>query len=342
MKGLFLTGAILLAPWNSQTISDIQDSNVSLLSHRTAQHIPFQIFQRQWGEEVNQIIFGTEKRSIINPSLINRGIFKIRDIRSQKLKRYRIHNLPKTSQNKTTTISNNVTLVAGDNGVSSSVVNIVENTIQNISLPILKQTIGEPKGIRIILLSNQTSYRNLLLQSGVPTNQINEIVSGTEGLSVGNDIIIPVYSLHDQSDLANSITHELTHSVINNLGISDTVPVWVNEGYSWYNGMLAKAKVSPSLAQQEESLLNAQIKQAENKGMLLPLSASEDDILRASYTIEWVDYLAVKNLIDQNGLDTFKAFITGIASQGVNTSFQEQYHTDISTYEKEFEQSLGI
>ncbi|MGZ4134780.1 MAG: hypothetical protein ACXVC1_05755, partial [Tumebacillaceae bacterium] len=88
--------------------------------------------------------------------------------------------------------------------------------------------------------------------------------------------------------------------------------------------------------------LTKQVQDAKQNGKLLPLTASEDDILTADYNVEWTDYLAIQNLIsqDQNGPAKIDAFLNGIAKQGVDNSFQAQYGQSITQYEKEFTQTL--
>jgi hypothetical protein len=169
---------------------------------------------------------------------------------------------------------------------------------------------------------------------------IRNIVSQTGGVTVGSDVWIPLYALQDESDLANVLTHELTHVVLNQMGIGDQLPTWINEGVAWLNGREAQSRIAPDKVAAEDEAFAQQIRQAAAAGKLVPLSAGEEEILRAPYNVEWEDYLAVRQLIQQGGPASFQAFLRDAVKYGVDKSFALHYHTTLDQYEGAVESAL--
>ncbi|WP_018132248.1 hypothetical protein [Effusibacillus pohliae] len=235
-----------------------------------------------------------------------------------------------------------IQVLAGDSGVTQADLQAAVKTIQNISLPILQQNLWKPtETTRVVLFSSHEGYANALRKSGIQASMIPSIVSKTGGLTVGKDVWIPLYASKSNAELADVLTHELTHTALNEQGIGEVIPTWVNEGIAWHNGMAAMNQVDPRMAQQMTNALNRQIQQVAQRGQLLPLSASEQDMLRARYNVEWEDYLAVENLIRQGGMNKFRTFLAGTRKLGVSNSFATQYSESLHVYENEFYQSLS-
>jgi hypothetical protein len=254
-----------------------------------------------------------------------------------------IRHLPKTHPTeKQITGVGGIQIAAGDFRITSKHMALANQIIKEVSLPVLKQTLGNlpQMGTHVVLFSSSASYANALQLAGVPDDQISSIVSETGGLTIGSDVWIPLYNLQNTADLANVLTHELTHVVLNQKGVGDQLPTWINEGIAWYNGLMALGTVDPQEVQTESQLYNQQIQQVVANGELLPLSASEQDILQASYNVEWEDYLAVERLINQYGVSTFQAFLQGISKQGVDASFQRHFHVTRADYEQKWMQSV--
>ncbi|MGZ4111122.1 MAG: hypothetical protein ACXVP5_01580 [Tumebacillaceae bacterium] len=302
---------------------------------------------QQWGQQANQLSdqLNQQLQQQLNQLMNEAQQFNQHAMLRKMSHRIGLRRLPKQSNNygQQNVNGSGVQVTAGDRRVSQATLQSAGQIVQQISLPILKENVGLPaSGTHLVLFSSQQSYAQALVQAGVPQQQLQSIVSNTGGLTIGNDIWIPLYNLQDKSDLANVLTHELTHVVLNQKGIGDTIPTWVNEGMAWHDGMLALNQVNPNKAKQEAAELTKQVQDAKQNGKLLPLTASEDDILTADYNVEWTDYLAIQNLIsqDQNGPAKIDAFLNGIAKQGVDNSFQAQYGQSITQYEKEFTQTL--
>ncbi|WCK56010.1 hypothetical protein PP175_08915 [Aneurinibacillus sp. Ricciae_BoGa-3] len=253
------------------------------------------------------------------------------------------HLHPPRTTHKPKKINSVVGLSAGDNGVASSDLQIAAQTIQTISVPTLKEKLGmaPDSSTNIVLFSSPQSYGTALLNAGVPRSQVKKIVSETGGLTAGTDIWIPLYALQDQSELANVLTHELTHAIFNQKGIGDNLPVWINEGLAWQNGMAAKQQVSLSKTQREEDALNADLQQAVDQGVLVSLASDESAILSAPYNVEWEDYQAVQSLIQKYGTAKVDEFLKNVPTEGVNQSFLHAFGLPIKTFEQQFDKSLS-
>jgi hypothetical protein len=254
---------------------------------------------------------------------------------------YHVHRLRKVQPVQSVQLANAITLSAGDTGVSRHVLTVASNFINQVSLPILKTNLGEtPRNTTIVLFSSQRSYARALRQGGVDAQEIPSIVSGTGGITVGSQVWIPLYALQDDSDLANVLTHELTHAVFNQEGIGDNLPTWVNEGTAWMDGMTAMRQVDPNTADMMTSAYNQDLQQAAQNGQLLPLTASEQDILNASYNVEWEDYLAVQNLIDTYGKTKYQEFLAN-AHTSVAQSFTNAFGITMSSFEKKLDDEIS-
>lgn len=259
------------------------------------------------------------------------------------LHRHGLRRLPNQQSGQAKSVDGHVNLAAGDKAVPASTMQDAEQILQTVSLPTLQKELGvlPNQQTRIVLFSSPQSYARALAQAGVAKGDLQSIAQNTGGLTIGSDIWVPLYQQDDRASLADTFTHELTHVVFNQNGIGDQLPTWVNEGMAWHDGMTARAAVNPALAQQVANQLNREIVKVKRTGELLPLTASEDDILNAQYNVEWEDYLAVKNLVQTKGSQKFMGFLNGIKKQGVANSFQQQYGESIQTFEQAFLQSLN-
>ncbi|MCL6517809.1 hypothetical protein [Alicyclobacillus sp.] len=234
-----------------------------------------------------------------------------------------------------------VRLEAGDARVSQAVLRSAAGVVQSLSTGVVRQVTGASlKQAQVVLFSSPQTYRRALERAGVDAGEIDSIVQQTGGLTVGDTVWIPLYNLQDEADLANVLTHELTHVALNQLGIGDHLPTWVNEGTAWLAGMTAEQKVSPREASAQAAALDEQLREAASDGDLVPLAASESDILQAPYNVEWEDYRAVQALVSKDGLAAWKAFLQGIPAHGVDGSFTRVYGVSIHQYEQEFVDAL--
>jgi hypothetical protein len=119
--------------------------------------------------------------------------------------------------------------------------------------------------------------------------------------------------------------------MLNQESIGDSLPTWLNKGTAWLDGMTAQRQMNPNAADLLARAYNEDLQQAEQDGQLLQLTASEQDILNASYNVEWEDYLVVKVLVDTYGRSKFNVFLTN-AHSGVEQSFENAFAISMSSY----------
>lgn len=253
-----------------------------------------------------------------------------------------VKNLPKRSKSLSTVTVSNITINAGDNSVKQTVINAAGDIIKQSSLPILKQYINAlpTSAVNIVLFSSEKSYGDALLKAGASESSIPAYTQKTGGITVGSEIWVPLYNLSDLSELSNVLTHELTHVTFNQMGIGDKLPTWINEGAAWRDGLLAQQKYNSFATMEEMVSQQMSVLQAAGSSQLLPLTASEDDIINASYNVEYEDFMAIEALVKQYGADQFLAFLSSTSQKDVAQAFQDTYKTDIQSYQDAFLQSF--
>lgn len=255
---------------------------------------------------------------------------------------YHIGNLPQVAREKPVQIANGISIASGDSSVPSSVVKSSSVIILKISIPTIQHTTGmEPKDAKIVLFSSRTTYGAALEKAGIPKQEIPNIVAETGGITVGNDVWIPLYALQSRADLANVLTHELTHVTFNQYGIGNALPTWINEGTAWTAGMSAEGQVNKNQEQLMFAAYNQDLQAAVDSGQLLPLTADEQQILGASYNVEWEDFLAVRQLMNTHGLQEYHSFLQHVKGAGASQSFQTSFHVSLKSFQNEFDAGLA-
>ena len=86
--------------------------------------------------------------------------------------------------------------------------------------------------------------------------------------------------------------------------------------------------------------LEVDVRNAAQKGILLPLTASENDILNAQYNIEYEDFMAVEQLVKQHGTSTYRTFIQNLKTENAGTDFQSTFHTTLDNFQNRFIKTL--
>lgn len=200
--------------------------------------------------------------------------------------------------------------------------------------------ISPVKTIQIVLFSSSKTYANTLSQANIDPSSIQSIVTNSGGLTVDTTIWIPLYNLADNSDLANVLSHELFHACASSQGYGDQLPTWINEGTAWRIGLTAMQKVNPQKASLEMTYFEVDVRNAAKKGILLPLTALENDILNAQYNIEYEDFMAVEQLVKQHGTSTYKTFIQNLKTEKVGTDFQYTFNTTIDNFSEQFHKNF--
>ncbi len=235
-----------------------------------------------------------------------------------------------------------IQIVAGDSGVNSQTLKSASSIVNEFSLPILQANVNmvPTNKAEIVLFSSSQTYGDALVRAGLPSNEVTAIVSQTGGIAVNSSIWIPLYNIRGKADLANVLTHELTHVAFNQAGIGHKLPLWINEGLSWFNGLAAQEKINPTETKLIKSALKSSVIKASKKGQLLPLGDIDQGILNAPYNVEFQAYMATDALIKKYGLEQFKQFLNQSRRQDVNESFRLNFKASIESYEKEFDKSL--
>jgi len=259
-------------------------------------------------------------------------------------RRRNVNKLPNTSTTLSQSADSNITLKAGDNKVTNKLLSSAVEIINQTSLPVLSKYVGSTpsQAVNIVLFSSPKTYGNALIQAGIPTSDISVYTANTGGITIGSSIWIPLYNLEDISQLVNVMTHELTHVTFNQAGSGDKLPTWINEGAAWRDGLLAQQLLDSNGTITEMSNEQSGVQQAVDNGQLLPLTATEQDILKAKYNVEYEDFMAVESLIKQYGSDQFIAFLNAAKAnpQDISEAFQTTYKISMDDFQNAFLQSL--
>ncbi|AFM40383.1 hypothetical protein Desaci_1359 [Desulfosporosinus acidiphilus SJ4] len=279
--------------------------------------------------------------SAYNSTSRNRNRLIIRHRQIERIAK-KIQNLPSTKNVTSQIVASNIYISAGDTGVSTSRLTMANQIIKTISLPTLNTVVGlsPAKNIQIALFSSPRTYANSLRKAGVDSSSIQSIVEDTGGLTVDTSIWIPLYNLQDKSDLANVLSHELFHACAASQGYGNELPTWINEGTAWRIGLMAMQKVNSQKTSLEMAYYETDVRNAAKNGSLLPLSASENDILNAQYNVEYEDFMAVEQLVKNYGTSTYKAFIQNLKTKNVNTDFSNTFKSSINNFQNSFIKSL--
>lgn len=232
---------------------------------------------------------------------------------------------------------NPVVIYAGDSGITQQTITTVARLIQNISAPVLTANLKtlSSNNIRIVLFSGEQGYTQVANQTFGKLS--SRVVVQTGGFTVSSTLYIPVYKYNDDTFLANTLTHELTHAELNQAGIAEKLPTWVNEGFAWYNGIAAQRQLNPTVEEAMTHSLLAQMNAAKTNGTFIPLSGAADSVLPAkpTYNVEFQDYLAVQKLISTYGIQTFNAFLQDVPRLGVHSSFAAHYPMTMAQFASE-------
>ncbi|TGE31763.1 hypothetical protein [Desulfosporosinus sp. Sb-LF] len=250
----------------------------------------------------------------------------------------KLRTLPTTQIAASHKAATNVYIKAGDSAVPTARLTKASQIIEDISLPTLNAVVGlsPAKNIEVVLFSSPKTYANALVQANIDPNSIQSIVANTGGLTVNTTIWIPLYNLADNSDLANVLSHELFHACASSQGYGDQLPTWLNEGTAWRIGLTAMQKVNPRKASLEMTYFESDVRNAAKNGLILPLTASESDILNAQYNVEYEDFMAVEQLVKQYGISSYKTFIQNLKTESVSTNFQNSFNTTIDKFQNNF------
>jgi hypothetical protein len=196
------------------------------------------------------------------------------------------------------------------------------------------------KPVQVYIAQNATDYKNVLSFLGLSVSEAQRFSQDTGGFTQGNDIVIPLYQNKTTADLANTLAHELTHAFLN-ANVGDTLPSWVNEGTAVMLGMEFQQLTSDSevsyegyARQMEESVLDAT-----RADKLIPLTGDESKVLAgdADYDLELQDWLAVRALVQDHGLNGLASYLGRLAqNMPESKAFTQTFGQSSDTFNAKF------
>ncbi len=235
-----------------------------------------------------------------------------------------------------------IQLIPGDQSVDNKTIKYIGNVIQSTSIKAV-YTITEmhyDAPVNLYIISNENTYTKELktyFTGSRLTNEVNESV----GIQFNNFIYLPIYKFYDftaNGELENTLAHELTHVVLYQNGIEAKLPIWINEGFSWYVGNHAEKEVNPQAEIELEQEIQDSISYEAKNYKLYKLDQNNTMFTNnePEYNLEWEDYLAVKELISQFGMERFRAFISNLKNESVEVGFQKTFGISLATFEQNF------
>lgn len=237
-----------------------------------------------------------------------------------------------------------VKIVTYGTGIPSSEVTHIQNLLNRVNAI---QRIRDFLGIRmnhtatIVLVKNASDYQAELRQLGVSSSDASSLSEDSNGFTLGSTVVIPLFQNPTDVDLANVLTHELTHVDINQ-HISN-IPSWMNEGMAVYMGMNGqKAVENPVDFASDEKQDAEDILQVVQSNQLVPLTGSEAAILsgQETYDYELQDWLAVCYLIAHYGKSSIQTLVRHLESENPNQAFYDTYGETVSAFNAQFTKSL--
>lgn len=259
-------------------------------------------------------------------------------IRKEVVQRYSLtalDNLPLPDESSVKLqVTDKITLLAGDTGITDTELNDYGTMIKEISLPTLKNKLNlvPTKNVKITMFTTPENYGQALLQAGITSSDVTSIVKNSGGIAINSSIWIPLYNLEGRGGISNALTHELTHVALNQAGIARELPQWLNEGTAWVAGLAAQERVDPFQAKVETVVLRESVENLAEKGELLPLDNTEQGL----YYLEAQGFLATDALIKKHSLETFQEFLNQSQKNGVNQCFEQTFKIRLDDYEKSF------
>lgn len=259
-------------------------------------------------------------------------------VRTELVQRYSLTaqgNLPLPDESSVQQqVTDKITLVAGDTGITDTELSDYSKLIKDISLPTLKTKLNrEPiKKVNITLFTTPEYYGQALLRAGIAPSDVTSIVKNSGGIALNSSIWIPLYNVQGRGGITNVLTHELTHVTLNQAGIASKIPLWLNEGTAWVMGLAAQERFDPFQAKVEAVVLRESVQNLDEKGKLLPLEDTDQGL----YYLEAQGYLATDALIKKYGLETFQEFLKQTQNRDVNDSFDQTFKIRLNDYEQSF------
>lgn len=249
---------------------------------------------------------------------------------------------PETSVT-TTNYEVHLQIAEGDHSVTYQSLQRARKLIDAVGFKVVSENVGTLplRPAEVYLYGSSGGYLQAVAHV-FPKSEITIASGQTAGFTYSSSVVIPMYLYTNKAYLANTLTHELTHVVLNQEHLGALLPTWLNEGFAWYNGMEAERRVNPASEQRLYQLLLSGIQSAKEQQQLLPLNVGEEQVLHhnAQYNLEFFDYLAVNRLISTYGIKKFQGFLANIHGEGVSGSFQRSFGISLQQYDNQFYQQF--
>ncbi|PWK14925.1 hypothetical protein [Tumebacillus permanentifrigoris] len=239
-------------------------------------------------------------------------------------------------------------LVKGDDAVTDDQQAQVQRLLEDGNL---LQKVGSEYGftyqetIRVQLASGDDGYRSLLTREGKSSETLDNEVKYTDASVYRSNITINLAKRKTDGELSSTLAHELTHILFNQNALR--VPSWINEGLAQRMGFAEDARDQSPLMKKSERLkvYSHVLKNKQEQGHLELLVDNLETIhtMTSTYNVEWLDYLAVQCLWDQQGAEKFRQYLQKIKDNPLNKidPFEESFGVKQTDYESTFNQRLA-
>lgn len=237
-----------------------------------------------------------------------------------------------------------VKVEASGTGVSTADVTRVQNMLTKVnSVQRISQFLGTTmnRSATVILVNNPASYSQALKKLGVSSGDASNLSEDSNGFTLGSTVIIPLFQNTTDAELANTLTHELTHVNINQH--IQSIPSWMNEGMAVFMGMNGQESVQTPIDFDDSELSYAEdILSVTQSGQLVPLTGDESAILSGSesYDYELQDWLAMCDLISKYGFSSIQTLVSHLEHENADQAFQDTFGESVQAFNSQFTQVL--
>lgn len=238
-------------------------------------------------------------------------------------------------------ISTSHAAVTGDAGVSPVVLQQVARTFEQVAYPLVTADLGAVKSppVRIQVCSDDSAYRSGLLGLDVSPADADDAVKTSNGIFRKNTMLI---NLRLTRSLPNVLAHEYTHYVLFRQNITG-LPLWVNEGLAWREGLRAEGMSSMNLhVARRRSRMVRRVLKALDSGKLQPLTdnGTGADTPPTAYDGEEQDWMAMTYLEQQYGLQKIQAYVAQLRTADHTSAFTATFSQTPAAFEQAFNSYL--
>lgn len=205
-------------------------------------------------------------------------------------------------------------ITADDDGVTAEQVAQVQKILEGDHL---LQTVSNEFGfpyrdtVHVLLASGDEGYRKLLARDGKSQDTLDREVKYTDATVYRNNISINLAKRKTEREVQSTLAHELTHILFNQNNLR--VPSWVNEGLAVRMGIEEEGRGLPPLVQAgEQQRITSHVLKNKDEQKWLELIINNLDTIHTmstTYNVEWLDYLAMQDLVEQQGEEKVREYL---------------------------------